>query len=258
MSRKQYLIATIAVIAVAMIACGLVIHRYVEKGQLESTSEKSVEETVKNEITVKRLIKLTDEENHELLEAYKVMKENNPDFAGYVRIEGTEMAYPVMYTPEDPEKYLHKDINGVESDEGLPFIDTRCNIDPDSDNIIIYGHNMKDGSMFASIIDYQDKSYFEDHPVIRYDTPDEVREYQVMSIFYDRVYYTDETDVFKFYDFIDADDEADYDYAIEQYLKKSVYDTGVKAHYGDKLLTLVTCAYHTENGRFVVVAKRRN
>ncbi len=69
------------------------------------------------------------------------------------------MAYPVMYTPEDPEKYLHKDINGVESDEGLPFIDTRCNIDPDSDNIIIYGHNMKDGSMFASIIDYQDKSY---------------------------------------------------------------------------------------------------
>lgn len=115
---------------------------------------------------------------------------------------------------------------------------------------------MKDGSMFASIIDYQDKSYFEDHPVIRYDTPDEVRGYQVMSVFYDRVYYTDETDVFKFYDFIDADDEADYDYAIEQYLKKSVYNTGVKAHYGDKLLTLVTCAYHTENGRFVVVARR--
>lgn len=140
--------------------------------------------------------------------------------------------------------------------QGLPFIDTRCNIDPDSDNIIIYGHNMKDGSMFASIIDYQDKSYFEDHPVIRYDTPDEVREYQVMSVFYDRMYYTDETDVFKFYDFIDADDEADYDYAIEQYLKKSVYNTGVKAHYGDKLLTLVTCAYHTENGRFVVVDRR--
>ena len=182
------------------------------------------------------------------------MKERNPDFAGYVRIEGTDMAYPVMYTPSDPEKYLHKDINGVDSDEGLLFIDSRCDIEPDSDNIIIYGHNMKDGSMFASIINYQDKAYYEEHPIIRYDTPDEVREYQVMSVFYDRVYYTDETDVFKFYDFIDATDEADYDHAIEQYIKKSVYDTGVTAEYGDKLITLVTCSYYTENGRFVVVA----
>lgn len=161
-----------------------------------------------------------------------------------------------MYTPDEPEKYIHKDINGIETDNGLPFIDTRCNLDPDSDNIIIYGHNMKDGSMFASIINYQDKSYYEKHPIIRFDTPDEVREYQVMAVFYDRVYYTDESVPFKFYDFIDADDEADYDYAVEQLLKKSVYDTGVRAKYGDKLLTLVTCAYHTENGRFVVVAKQ--
>ena len=116
---------------------------------------------------------------------------------------------------------------------------------------------MKDGSMFTKLISYQDNSFYLEHPIIWFDTPDEVKEYTVMSVFYDRVYYEDETDVFKFYDFIDAADEADYNNAIEQYLKKSVYDTGVRAEYGDKLITLVTCAYHTENGRFVVVARRK-
>ena len=251
--------ASIVAILVTMLACGLVIKKYLDYYDLGfsgSGSEIDIDAEA-DEIKINRLDKLTDEENRELLGAYKIMKENNPEFAGFVRIEGTEMAYPVMYSPEDPEKYLHKDMNGVETDNGLPFIDTRCNLDPDSDNIIIYGHNMKDGSMFSSIISYQDKSYFEEHPVVRFDTPDEVREYEVMSVFYDRVYYTDEMDVFKFYDFIDAVDEADYYNAIEQYLKKSVYDTGVKAQYGDKLITLVTCAYHTENGRFVVVARRK-
>lgn len=95
------------------------------------------------------------------------------------------------------------------------------------------------------------------HPIIYYDTVNEIRQYQVMSAFYDRVYYTDETDVFKFYDFINAKDKRDYDDAVSNYINKSVYDTGIRAEYGDKLLTLVTCAYHTENGRFVVVARRK-
>lgn len=256
MSKRQYWIATIIVIVLAISACVMVARRYHDINPAGSDANATDADENGNGITVKGLDKLTAAENQELLDAYKVMKETNPDFAGYLRVEGTEIAYPVMYSPEDPEKYLHRDLNGVESDEGLPFIDTRCKLEPDSDNIIIYGHNMKDGSMFASLISYQDKAYFEEHPVIRFDTSEEVREYQVISVFYDRVYYTDETDVFKFYDFIDAEDEADYDYAVEQYLKKSVYDTGVKAKYGDKLITLVTCAYHTDNGRFVVIAKR--
>ena len=260
MNKKQMIAASIVAILVTMLACGLVIKEYLDYNDLgfsKADLEKDIEAEA-DEIKIKRLNKLTDEENRELLDAYKVMKEKNPEFAGFVRIEGTEMAYPVMYSPKDPEKYLHMDINGVEADNGLPFIDTRCKLEPDSDNIIIYGHNMKDGSMFSSIISYQDRSFYEEHPVIRFDSLDEVREYEVMSVFYDRVYYTDEIDVFKFYDFIDSADEADYYNAVEQYLKKSIYDTGVRAEYGDKLITLVTCAYHTENGRFVVVARRKD
>ena len=256
MNRRN--IITLSIAGLVPIALAISLRFYTGDGGAPSLGTVASDDTneIGNRIIVNKLEKLTKEENDELLVIYKGMKERNPDFAGYLRIEGTELAYPVMYSLTEPEKYLHKDINGADSDDGLPFIDTRCDIDPDSDNIIIYGHNMKDGSMFASLISYQDKKYFDEHPIIRYDTPDEIREYEIMSVFYDRVYYMDEADVFKFYNFINAEDKVDFDYNIGMYLKKSLYDTGVTARFGDKLLTLVTCAYHTENGRFVIVAKR--
>ena len=257
MSKRGYIITISAAVLLILFIFGLTVRNTFEnvKTQPGSRSENESGAGVADEEQESWTSDLTDEDNKELLDTYKIMKEDNPDFAGYLIVEGTQIAYPVMYSPQEPEKYLHKNLKGLESDEGLPFIDTRCKLDPDSDNVIIYGHNMKDGSMFASLISYQDRSYFEAHPKVRFDTTDEVREYEVMSVFYDRVYFTDE-DVFKFYDFIDAKDEDDFDESVGQLLKKSVYDTGVTAHYGDRLITLVTCAYHTEDGRFVVVAKR--
>ncbi len=266
MKEEKYLIAVCMIVIIAVFGGVMVLREYLNRDSVLKENDAGTVNNLKvtgnndvssgNGISVKRFDKLTAEENQELLRVYKFMKDGNPDFAGYLRIEGTELAYPVMYSPTDPEKYLHLDINGQECDGGLPFVDTRCSLEPDSDNVIIYGHNMKDGSMFSNIISYQDKTYFESYPTVRFDTTDEVREYRIMSAFYDRVYYTDETGVFKFYDFIDAADKDKYNEAVAQYKKKSIYDTGVTAEYGDKLLTLVTCAYHTDEGRFVVVAVR--
>ena len=140
------------------------------------------------------------------------------------------------------------------STAGTPFMDAKCGID--SDNYIIYGHNMKNGTMFREILQYANKSYWQEHPMIRFDTLYEQGEYEVLAAFYDRVYYADEN-CFKFYRFIKAADKADYDNAIQNYKEKSLYDTGVTAEYGDKLITLVTCSYHEEHGRFVVVARQR-
>lgn len=92
--------------------------------------------------------------------------------------------------------------------------------------------------------------------MIKFNTLYEQGEYDVLAAFYDRVYYADEN-CFKFYRFIKAADKADYDNAIQNYKEKSLYDTGVTAEYGDKLITLVTCSYHKEHGRFVVVARQR-
>ena len=193
--------------------------------------------------------------DQELSDTYKAMHDANPDFDAWISIEGTDIDYPVMYTPQDPEKYLHKDFYGVESFDGLPFIDARCREITDcSDNTIIYGHNMKDGSMFGTLTDFENEEYCKEHPTIRIDTAAGEADYDIMAVFYDRVYYADE-DVFKFYNFIDAADEKSYDDAVEQYMDKSLYNTGVTAKYGDKLITLVTCTYQTDNGRFVVIAR---
>ncbi len=191
----------------------------------------------------------------EILSVYKAMKRENDDFCGYLKIEGTEIEYPVMYTPYEPEKYIDKDINGVTSSAGLPFVDARCSLSPASDNIIIYGHNMRDGSMFGNLTDYEDYDFYTEHPVIRFDTVDEIQEYEVIGAFYDRVRYVDEND-YRFYDFTDALDEEDYCDNVNRYLERSIYDTGIRPEYGDELITLVTCSYQEDNGRFIVIAKK--
>lgn len=189
------------------------------------------------------------------LSSYQRMREINPDFAGWISIDGTIIDYPVMYTPEEPEKYLHLSFDGAEDKNGTPFIDASCSLSPRSDNLIVYGHHMKDGSMFGTLDYYADEVYYLKHPVISFDTAEEAGQYEVLAAFYDRVYYEDE-DVFKFYHFINAEDEADFDAAIAALKEKALYDTGVEASYGDSLLMLVTCEYQEENGRFVVVAKK--
>lgn len=186
----------------------------------------------------------------ELAEIYA----DNPDLVGWITIEGTVLDYPVMHTPENGEKYLYKNINGNFDVNGLPFIEDGCSMDPESDNIIIYGHNMKSGKMFASLMKYAKKDYWEEHPTIRFSTLYEEREYKIIAAFYDRVYYKYE-DCFKFYQFIDAKDEAHFEEAVSYFKENAEYDTGVTAEYGDRLITLVTCAYHVKNGRFVVVAR---
>lgn len=189
-----------------------------------------------------------------ILPEFATLYERNPEFFGWLEIEGTQIDYPVMYTPNEPEKYLRANFQGQYSRSGTPFVDGSCT--GESDNILIYAHNMSDKTMFHSLLNYQEKDYWRKHPTITFNTLYERNEYEVLAAFYDRVYYQNEK-VFKFYQFIDAENEEDYRYAIEQFRKKSIYDTGVTAQYGDKLITLVTCAYHTDNGRFVVVARQK-
>ena len=192
----------------------------------------------------------------EYLPALQEKREENEDTVGWLTIQGTKIDYPVMYTPQDPEKYLHLGFDQKYSFAGLPFIDANCSLDPESDNLIIYAHNMLDGSMFRSLMKYEQKSYWQQHPRVKLDLWDEEREYEVLAAFRDRVYYKTEN-CFKFYKFIDAESEDSYREAIDYYKTHACYDTGVTAQPGDRLLTLVTCAYHTDNGRFVVVAREK-
>ena len=158
-----------------------------------------------------------------------------------------------MQSKEEPEKYLHTNFNGDHNFSGTPFLDAACDLD--SDQLLIYGHNMQNGTMFRGLLRYRESNFFKDHPTIQFDTIYNTYEYEVMAVLYERVYYKTE-DVFKFYQFHDAANKEEFDEAVAYYKEHAAYETGVTAEYGDQLLALVTCAYHVDDGRLVVIAKR--
>ena len=193
-------------------------------------------------------------EPREVLPRLQEQYEKNPDLAGWLTVPGTRIDYPVMYSPDEPERYLHANFEVSYSFAGLPFLDAAC--DPESGNRIIYAHNMLDGSMFRTLLKYQQKDFWQRNPVISFSTLYEEQEYEVVAAFYDKVYKKTDTN-FKFYQFYDTSDQSRFDEAMAYYREHALYDTGVTAQCGDELITLVTCAYQTENGRFVVVARKK-
>lgn len=195
------------------------------------------------------------EENGDILPEYRPIYEMNSDFFAWIKIEGTDINYPVMYTPEDPEYYLHKDFHGSYSSCGVPFMDARC--PADGNYYLIYGHHMKNKTMFGQLPNYEDSSFFDEHRYITFDTLYEHRTYEVVACFYTRVYGKNDTGVFKYYDYGELTDEAEFNKYIELVRGSALYDTGVDVQYGDDLLVLSTCAYHTTDGRFVVVARHK-
>lgn len=192
-------------------------------------------------------------ENGHLIQYDALWKQNN-DLAGWLYIEGTKLDYPVMYTPEDPEYYLHRGFYRDYAASGCLFIGPGST--PEGSHAVVYGHHMKNGTMFGSLDQYQKESYYRDHPVIHFDTLTEEGSYEVLGVFYSRVYTDADEGVFRYYQYTDLAGEDAFNDYVRQVKAASLYDTGVEAVYGDKLLTLSTCSYHTENGRFVVAARQ--
>jgi len=190
-----------------------------------------------------------------MLPQYRPLYEVNTDLAGWIAIEGTRIDYPVMYRADEDNFYLTHDFDRNSSRSGVPFIDGRCRIDPASTNVIVYGHHIKNGTMFADLKKYVSEAFFIEHPVIRFDTLYEQHEYRILAVFKSRIYEKGE-EGFRHYDFIDAETENDYTIFIENIKGQALYETGVSASYGDELLTLITCGYHAPYGQLVVVAKK--
>lgn len=180
----------------------------------------------------------------------------NEDMAAWLVVEDTMIDYPVMQTMEDEEYYLHRDFYGEPDNSGCLLLDTDSSLDESSatSNLIIHGHNMKIGTMFGDLDLYKESDYWQEHQYVKLYTKNELREYQVIAVFYSQVYYP-EDHVFKYYKFFQADTEESFDDFYLNIKSLSLYDTGVEAQLGDQFLTLSTCAYHVEEGRFVVVCK---
>jgi len=190
----------------------------------------------------------------DILEEFKTLWNQNKRIIGWIKIDKTNIDYPVMQTVNN-EYYLDRNFSQEYDKNGSIFMDYQCELYPRSDNLIIYGHHMKNGKMFGQLQKYEKESFYKDHKIIQFDTIYEKGTYEVMFAFRSKVY-NEEDIVFKYYQFIDVISVEEFNSNMREMAALSYYDTGVTASYGDELLTLSTCDNATEAGRFVVVAKR--
>lgn len=197
----------------------------------------------------------TTTEESSYISPYQSIFDSNEDCIAWLNIPDTNIDYPVMQTPDDEEYYLYRNFFGEDDKNGTLFMDTDCSLAQERSNLIIHGHHMKSGAMFGSLEKYADAGFGSEHSKIYLYTPDEVRVYEVLSVFQARVY-KGKTDKFRYYAYFSFDTQEKFEAYYDNIKKMSLYDTKVTAEYGDEFITLSTCAYHTKNGRFAVVGKR--
>ena len=196
-------------------------------------------------------------ESSAILPQYQELYTQNNDLADWLKIEGTHIDYPVIYTTDDTEFYLRHAFNGNSSDLGVPFIGYHCTSEPQSSNLIIYGHNVNNGAMFHDLLQYAQQDFYLAHPFIRFDTLKETAQYEIVAAFYAQIYPNDRKNVFRYYhtDLSYPDLFSEFS---EHLAQASLFDTGININYGEQLLTISTCSYHTDNGRFVIVARKQD
>lgn len=223
----------------------------VAKNTLED-EERVIEE---NEETV--IGKDTEEQKKETERMLQVkqLQGQNTDIVGWLEIENTNINYPVLQGA-DNNYYMTHNYKNEKSKNGSIFLDADYNWDIPSNNLLMYGHNLGNGMMFQELLKYEKESFYQEHPMIRFTTAEEDAEYEIISVFKSRVYYKSEKNVFRYYYFINNESEEEYNEFVKNAKNASLYPIDATASYGDQLITLSTCSYYVEDGRFVVVGRK--
>ncbi len=243
--RRCWRICGIILMVTGLIFLGILI--YEEGKEYKSAREiKKLQEQKENFYS--------DEDTSGILPEYHKLYETNSDLAGWIVIDGTDINYPVVQSKVYQEFYLDHNFDGEEDDAGSIFIDARNDILLPDDNIIIYGHNMKNGSMFGTLQYYLDKEYYNTHSIISFDTLYGHYVYKIAVVGLSKISEESE-DTFKYYDFLNAKNKKEFKTYVENIKKLEAYDTGTSLSYGDKLITLSTCNSVEEDGRLFIVAK---
>lgn len=185
----------------------------------------------------------------------------NHDFIGWVCVDGTKIDYPVMQTKEDPEFYLHRDFDKEWSESGTPFLDASAEVSPEPTwDWLIYGHNMKFGTMFHDLLEYASVDFWKEHSTFTFDvySPETgviEGEFEIFAAARSKIREKG-SNAFKYYQYSGYTDEETFNEFVAGVRSEALYDTGITPQYGDQLVTLSTCAYHTDNGRFYIVGRK--
>lgn len=246
-NRKIKKVIVILLIVVFIASCIYIAKYFYDKYRTNKAS--SILSTVEVDSA-----KITKDKTEKMLQLEELQKENS-DIIGWIKLKGTNIDYPVLQS-KDNSFYMTHNYKKEYAKNGSIFLDKDYDWTLPSTNLLLYGHNNQDGTMFQDLIKYKEESFYKDHPTINFTTTAEDAEYQIIAVFLSRVYYKSEMNVFRYYYFIKAENEEDFNSYIQNSKEASLYETGNTAVYGEQLLTLSTCSYHTEDGRLAIVAKK--
>lgn len=240
MKRKRKLILILILLIIVLL--GVVIY-FIYSRDVDS----------KDKVLEKQEEVLTEEEIDEdkaKLDEINNLNLENEHVVGWIKINDSKIDYPILYSGDD--YYIYYNYKKEFTNDGSIYIDKHNSLN--DINLIIHGHNMSNGNMFHDLINYKDKSYYDDHEIIDFYTLTEHKKYEIISVFLSKVYDKDD-DVFKYYKFYGDLTIEEYNDYINNIKDLSLYDSDVTVEYPTKLITLSTCEYSNENGRLVVVAK---
>ena len=240
----------ILVVLVFIFVIGIV---YISYYLYNRNKDKKVNTDILNDIEVD-ITEITPQKTEVMIKLEELQKENN-EIIGWLEIEGTNINSPVLQTT-DNDFYLTHNYKKEKASSGSLFLDKDFDLENGSSNYLIYGHRNKQGLMFEDLLKYAKEDFYKEHKTIKFTTNKEDAIYEILAVFYSRVYYKSEKNVFRYYYFVNANNEAEYNEFINEAKKASIYDTGITAKYGEQLLTLSTCEYSKEDGRFAIVAKK--
>ena len=246
---------------IILITISIIYLIYFLKLKFDARQESNLLNTIKleeNNIFENEVLTVETNENkvtERMLQVKELQKENS-DIIGWIEIEGTNISYPVLQG-DNNEYYLNHNYKNEKTANGSIFLNKDFDLNLPSTNLLIYGHNMKNGEMFTDLLKYASETYYKSHPIIRFTTENDDSEYEIFSVFRSKVFYKSETNVFRYYNFINAENEEEYNDFVENAKRVSLYDTNITPNYKENLITLITCSYHIEDGRFVVIGRKK-
>lgn len=179
----------------------------------------------------------------------------NPDLKGWISIPGTVLSLPVVQG-SDNSYYLDHDFYGKQDRHGTIYADCEADLEAGGFNTVIYGHHMRDGSMFGILKEYRSEAFYKEHPSFFISLPEEEREYEILAVVRNDIF-EGNSEAFQYYDYKQISNEEDFAYYCQVLKENAVYDTGVEATNGDELVTLCTCDYGSKDQRLLVVGRKK-
>ena len=225
----------------------------IEIYEKEKINNEETQNFTKNEEVAEEKIEEEKQQTERMVQV-KQLKEQNADIVGWLEIENTNINYPVLQGA-DNRYYMTHNYKKEKSKNGSIFLNADYNWNIPSNNLLMYGHNLGNGMMFQELLKYEKESFYQEHPIIRFTTTEEDAQYEIISVFKSRVYHKSEKNVFRYYFFLNNESEEEYNQFVKNAKNASLYPIDATASYGDQLITLSTCSYHIEDGRFAVVGR---